>query len=184
MVDVDKSMLSLYLNVDKEKYESKGVDSVRSRVCNLKDLNSDITVASVKEAMIRAFESVYGAPADVYEYGGKQTLKDTKELGLSAGDSRKIKESAEFFGSDEWLFKNNIKFNVRFHERFDFGDLDLRFFVDKGVIKKGALYSDAMDETAFLNMALRIEALSGSDYSPEVIKAAIGDDKISGRLLL
>ncbi len=38
MVDVDKEKLSRYLNVSPKKLQSKGVDSVRSRVVNLREL--------------------------------------------------------------------------------------------------------------------------------------------------
>ena len=181
MIDVDKNMLSAYLNVDKEKYESKGVDSVKSRVCNLKDLNPDITVEAMTKAMTEAFERIYGKKALVYEYG--KSISGGLQMELSDEDKKKIAEDAAFFASDEWLFKNNIKFNVRFQKRFDFGELDLRLFADKGVIKNAALYSDAMDEQSVLEMAARIEKLSGADYSFEAIKAAIGDDKIAKELL-
>ena len=36
-----------FLNVDKAKLQSKGVDSVKSRVTNLKEYNADITVESM-----------------------------------------------------------------------------------------------------------------------------------------
>lgn len=36
-----------FLNVDKAKLQSKGVDSIKSRVTNLKEYNADITVESM-----------------------------------------------------------------------------------------------------------------------------------------
>ena len=51
LVDVDMDKLGRYLNPSKAKLPAKGVDSVRSRVVNLKELNSQITIASLKNAM-------------------------------------------------------------------------------------------------------------------------------------
>ena len=44
LVDVDMDKLGRYLNPSKAKLQAKGVDSVRSRVVNLKELNSQITI--------------------------------------------------------------------------------------------------------------------------------------------
>ncbi|MDR2776191.1 MAG: lipoate--protein ligase, partial [Tannerella sp.] len=60
LLNVDMSDLSRYLNVSHTKLQSKGVDSVRSRVINLKDLAPDIAVESLQTALIEAFGEVYG----------------------------------------------------------------------------------------------------------------------------
>ena len=43
MIDVDVSQLGRYLTPSKDKMKAKGVKSVQSRVCNLKDLNPEVT---------------------------------------------------------------------------------------------------------------------------------------------
>ncbi|MBQ7086534.1 MAG: lipoate--protein ligase, partial [Clostridia bacterium] len=60
MVDVDSEALSRYLTVSADKLRVKCVDSVRSRVVNLIELEPAITIDSLKNAMINAFEDVYG----------------------------------------------------------------------------------------------------------------------------
>ena len=62
MVDVDREKMSRYLNPSKAKLSSKGVDSVRSRVVNLKELASDTTIELLSEKLAEAFEEVYGLP--------------------------------------------------------------------------------------------------------------------------
>ena len=199
MVDVNKDALSLYLNADKEKYESKGVDSVKSRVVNLKELKPEITVGSLAAEMIRAFEEVCGGTADVFgirdaECGMRNAAdqnpeagilgpEDVKDFNISRGEWDYIKKTAEFFASDEWLYRNNIKFNVRFSHRFSFGDLDLRFLVERGIIKKSALYSDAMDEEYILEIAGRLKKTEGRSYSIRLIEEALDNKEISGALL-
>ena len=185
MIDVDRDMLSDYLNADKEKYTSKGVDSVKSRVCNLRDLNPCITASKMAQAMISAFEKVYGGYAECFAYpSGAGILHGLCPLKLSEKEEEQICETAAYFASDEWLYKNNIKFNVRLNHRFDFGDFDLRLNVEKGIIKETALYSDAMDETRILEIYGRLKGLEGTSYSPEAVKEAIGSDDISRALSL
>jgi len=60
MMNVNKEMLSKYLTVSKEKLQSKGVDSVKSRVTNLVDYIPDLTLEALKKALREAFEEVYG----------------------------------------------------------------------------------------------------------------------------
>lgn len=51
MLDVKLDEMSKYLTVSKEKLQSKGVNSVKSRVVNIKELVPDITVDRMKEAL-------------------------------------------------------------------------------------------------------------------------------------
>ena len=51
MMNVNKEMLSKYLTVSKEKLQSKGVDSVKSRVTNLVDYIPDLTLEALKKAL-------------------------------------------------------------------------------------------------------------------------------------
>ena len=60
LLDVDMDRLSRYLNPSKAKLRSKGVDSVRSRVVNLKEIRPDLTLEMLKEALYRSFGEVYG----------------------------------------------------------------------------------------------------------------------------
>ena len=50
-MNVNKEMLSKYLTVSKEKLQSKGVDSVKSRVTNLVDYIPDLTLESVEKSI-------------------------------------------------------------------------------------------------------------------------------------
>ena len=52
--------LSRYLTVSKDKLKSKGVDSVKSRVTNLRDYLPELTMEELKVALKQSFEKVYG----------------------------------------------------------------------------------------------------------------------------
>ena len=84
MVDVDKERMTRYLTPSKEKMKAKGVDSVRSRVCNLRDLNQEITTQGIMEQMAESFQK---------EYGTAQILK------LSREDQEKIRQIYESYCS-------------------------------------------------------------------------------------
>ena len=64
MVDVDMEMVQRYLSPSKAKLAAKGVDSVRSRVVNLREFVPDLTVEQLADALIAAIAEVYPvAPA-------------------------------------------------------------------------------------------------------------------------
>lgn len=48
MVNVDVSQLGKYLTPSKDKMKAKGVKSVQSRVCNLQDLNPEVTTDDMR----------------------------------------------------------------------------------------------------------------------------------------
>ena len=154
MIDVDSSLLEKYLNVDKEKFESKGVDSVSSRVCNLKQIKKNITVEKMKDAMIKAFEEVY-----------KHSATKIDDI-----DKSLYKFDADYFKSDSWLYENNIKFDYRVHKRYDWGDFDLRVKVDKGIISDIVLCSDAMDENYILELNQKYKGLIGTEFKNDLLQ--------------
>lgn len=59
LVDVNKEMLTRYLDVSPLKLKAKGVDSVVSRIINLKELNKEIKIDQLKIQLKDTFEKVY-----------------------------------------------------------------------------------------------------------------------------
>ena len=154
LIDVDANAMGRYLSPSKAKLEAKGVESVRSRVVNLKELNPAITVDMLKAAMKQAFREVYDLP-----------LCTPPVL-----DEARIEELAAHYASDAWLFGQKLPFTLRCEQRFPWGGIELQLFVDRGVIQSAAVYTDDMDpETA---PTLR-EALIGCPFSLAALKARI-----------
>lgn len=131
LIDADKEQMARYLTVSKEKLKSKGVDSVRSRVGNLKDLCSEITVERMKEAMEKAFEEVYGVTPQ------KRKL-DKKE-------EKKVRDLKEKYDSFDWKYGRKISFTHCFSRRYSWGNAELELFVNQGKIQQAVLYSDALN---------------------------------------
>ena len=93
MVCVDLDRLSRYLTVSGEKLRLKGIDSVRARVMNLRELVPGLTVGGLKETMLEAFEEMYGL---------KAVQREAREL-----DPKAIAEERKKLESRNWVFGKN-----------------------------------------------------------------------------
>jgi lipoate-protein ligase A len=161
LLDVDMSNLSRYLNVSREKLQSKGVDSVRSRVVNLTEAAPGMTVESLRHALIEAFGEVYGGIPAPYPAAGRP---DREEI-----DAYEAK-----YASREWRMGRRLPFTASCSSRFDWGDLTLQFCVEGGVIRDAAAYSDGM-ETDFIKAigeALKGTAFSSSGINRKLLELA------------
>ncbi len=154
LIDVDADAMGRYLSPSKAKLEAKGVESVRSRVVNLSELNPAITVDALKAAMKQAFREVYDLPL----------------CPPPVPDEARIGELTSHYASDAWLFGQKLPFTLRCEQRFPWGGIELQLFVDRGVITDAAVYTDDMDpETA---PKLR-KALIGCPFSLAAMKSRI-----------
>lgn len=163
MVDVDTGALSRYLTVSDAKLKSKGVDSVKSRVTNLKALNPEITIDSLAEALIEAFQQVYGLEA------GERTLEEMSRNLLQSKIDR--------FSSWDWIYGRKIDFQYELTGKTEAGEVTLQLQVSSGIIEDLVVYSDSLDDKASEKIA---ELLRGTKYSADVIEkalAALGEEK-------
>ena len=131
LIDVDMGKLGRYLNPSKAKLQAKGVDSVRSRVVNLKELSPDITIDSMKEAMAKAFEKVYDKPMMVI------TDKDFDHEAIEALRQRNA--------GWEWNYGQKLPFSAQWEARFPWGEVQITLSAENGLITGAKVYSDAMD---------------------------------------
>ena len=131
LVNVDMQKLGRYLNPSKAKLQAKGVDSVRSRVVNLAELDPAITVDAVKNAMAEAFCRVYAVPCSV--------------LDNSALDRQAIETLRARNASWQWNFGQKLPFSAELETRFPWGGIQLCLQIENGVITDAKIYSDAMD---------------------------------------
>ncbi|MEG0357015.1 MAG: lipoate--protein ligase [Christensenellaceae bacterium] len=130
LIDANMTKLSEYLAVSKDKIESKGIASVRSRVVNLKELNPAITPQSMEEALKQSFIAEYG---EITPYA------------FSDAARAEIAEIEKRNASWEWLFGQSPKFDITLKTRFDWGGIELLLCLSDAKITQAHLYSDAMD---------------------------------------
>lgn len=159
LVNADLTKLSNYLCVSKEKMRSKGIDSVRARVCNLCELSSGLTVEAMRRLVIESFIEEYGAASE-YVFDG---------TALAEVEARR-----ERLASWEWRFGKTPQFDFETDKRFSFGDTQIYFNLRDGVIRETKVYSDCLDT----ELTTEIEnALTGVHFRKEEIKAALSKMK-------
>lgn len=152
MVDVDREQLGKYLQVSAAKLKSKGVASVQARVVNLTELQPDLTIPRLKEALIDAMELVYGHKADVWPE--------------TAIDSKQVEAYREQYASDTFRLGRNIPFTWELNHRFSWGEIQLQCEANGGKIQQLEVYSDAMD--ASLAESLKV-ALKGCAFGSKAM---------------
>lgn len=129
LFNTDLEVLSKALKVPKDKIESKGVKSVRSRVTNIKDhLKEDITIEDFKQLLLEHM---------------KENSEDFQEYKLTEEDYEKInKLMEERYATWEWNFGISPEFNIEKAERFKTGKVQTKIHVDNGIIKGIKIYGD------------------------------------------
>ena len=130
MVDVNKEKLSRYLTPSKEKMQAKGVKSVKSRVCNLRDLNPEMTVEAMKVALQEAFEEEYG----VYQ-----------KIEQSGFDEAEIQKTYEQYSSWDWRYGKSPECELVRSKRFFWGEVEVQLKLKNLHVDECKVYSDALD---------------------------------------
>lgn len=165
LVDVDMSSLSKYLNVSRKKLQSKGVDSVKSRVTNLIDYRPDITIDILIKELIKAFGETYGlVPRKM----------DISKLPVGDLELRRQK-----FSSWDWNYGKKIEFTDSISRRFDWGDIELQMNVKGGVIQECVAYSDALEAELFSEIGKKLVGciFEGKAMESELTGILIDEDK-------
>jgi lipoate-protein ligase A len=165
MVDVDPEKLGRYLSPSKAKLEAKGVQSVRSRVTNLKEHGENVTVQTVKDAMKAAFAQVYGLPP----------------VPCPAPDAAVVEQLRQRNASWDWNYGSKPLCTAQVEGRFPWGGAELLLTVAEGRIQEIKVYSDAMDETLpeRLEAALRGMRLSAAELEDIPMEEPIKTDILS-----
>ena len=138
LLNVDTSVMTKYLNVDKAKLQAKGVDSVKSRVANLIEYIPGITVDKTAAALVKAAEKVYSCPAQFISSADLNTAE--------------ISELEQKFSDWNWIFGRKIPFTHQLKRRFSWGDIEIHLAVYAGMIKQINIYSDMMEQDVILSL--------------------------------
>ncbi len=123
LVNVNFEQLENALTPSKIKLESKGVESVRSRVINLSEINSEITAQSVIQAFIETFECNH------IESINKMNFHPPLEKILS---------------SDNWMFAQSPKFDVELERRYSFGTMSVSISIADDLIQNIKINTDSL----------------------------------------
>ena len=166
LVNADLDRLNRYLSPSKAKLRSKGVDSVRSRVVNLREFKPELTIAMLRSALIWAFSQVYGLEA--------------APMPPDSPAPERIRALGERNRSWEWNFGPRLPFTLECEDRFPWGSIQVQLNIDSGIIRSARVYTDAMD----FRLAPSLEAaLPGCPFRRDALAQALGTDGPAGDLL-
>lgn len=144
LVNSDFSKLAGYLQVSKEKIQSKGIDSVQSRVVNLKELNNSITLDGIISNLQSTFIKLYGGNGEVLE------LKPFEE---------EIKSLYNKYSSWQWRYGESPNFDISFQKRFTWGEIEICLNCEDGHIVDSKVYSDAMDYEIITEISKKLKGI-------------------------
>ncbi|UOE56672.1 lipoate--protein ligase [Cytobacillus oceanisediminis] len=117
------------LKVKKDKIESKGIKSIRSRVANISEfLDKKITIQEFRNLLLK---NIFGDLDEIPEYK------------LTNDDWEKIHQlSKERYQNWDWNYGKSPKFDLQHSHRFPVGQIDIRLNVTKGKIEECKIYGD------------------------------------------
>ena len=130
LIRSDLGRLQNYLQVDPRKLKAKGVDSVRSRVCNLSDFVPELTADTMLQTIRQVFEREYG------------TVED---LALTPEQVAQTVPYYEKQASWEWKMGKTPAFDLELDTRFPWGGVQLQFSLKNSMVEQVRVFSDAMD---------------------------------------
>jgi len=123
LVNVNFEQLEHALTPSKMKLKSKGVESARSRVINLSEINSEITAQSVIRAFMEAFECNH------MEIIKKKNFQPPLENVLS---------------SDNWMFAQSPKFDAQLERNYPFGNMSVSISIADDLIQNVKINTDSL----------------------------------------
>ncbi len=162
MLNVDANDLSRYLHVSLLKLQDKGVDSVRSRVINLRQIKENLTIEQLQNSLIKALGKIYGLP-----------VRELKEESL---DPEKIASLEQGFADDAWRYGNRKEHAYKKEARFPWGTVQLYYDLQDDTIIDPEIYTDSLD---IESIEALLKTLPGNRIADLVGKDQIQKDIIS-----
>ncbi|NLL36875.1 MAG: lipoate--protein ligase [Fretibacterium sp.] len=153
LYDSDLEVLSQALKVSADKFQSKGVKSIRARVAN-----------------IRPF--LPGAPSvDEFMAELQSRISNLTPLTLSPEENEQVKQLAkEKYASWDWNYGVSPEFTERRKLRFPWGGLEVFLNVQKGLVTSCALHGDYFGSGDYTPL---LDRIIGTPYTKEALKKAL-----------
>lgn len=134
MFDSDIDEVVNALKVKKEKIESKGIKSIRSRVTNIKPFLPEekqgmTTVEFREDILLKIF--------------GVSSVEDVKTYELTEKDWEKINQiSEQYYRNWDWNYGKSPDFNFSRQKRFSIGSIEVHLNVSEGIIEDVKIFGD------------------------------------------
>jgi lipoate-protein ligase A len=145
LVNVNFEQLKNALTPSKLKLSSKGIESVKSRVLNLSEMDSKITAEKVLQAFIEAFGS---SPIEYIN-------KTNTEAPL-----------AQLLSSYDWVYGQSPKFDLQLERSYPFGNVAAYLSVSDGFIQDVKISTDSLHLYDFKSCE---DELKGKCFSEQIV---------------
>lgn len=160
MYNVNTDTVADALQVPKDKIESKGIKSVRSRVTNIRPYLrpefQNLTTEEFRDELIKRIwkvDSIEDAQVNEYQ--------------LTAADESAIDEiENKWYKNWDWVYGRSPEFTLKKRRHFTSGTIDARFLIEHGKIANLKIYGDFFGTGDVHEVE---EALTGVEYSPEAM---------------
>lgn len=130
LIQTDLQKMEHVLKVDKMKWESKGINSVRSRVENLCFWNKNMTVDKVKAQFKKSFRMAYA------DANFKTALHIDPEV---------LNRTEQRYRSEQFIWKREIPADLTLKKHFTWGNVVLLLELSGRKIKQAQIFTDALD---------------------------------------
>lgn len=159
MFDSEIDSVVSALKVKKDKIESKGIKSIRSRVANISEFLSE--KITIEEFRFKLLQSIFGEDKEIPEYV------------LTDEDWEKIHQlSKERYQNWDWNYGKSPKFNLQHSHRFPVGQIDIRLAVHKGQIEECKIFGDFFGVGDVTEIE---QLLNGIKYERGVLEKALSE---------
>lgn len=162
MFDSDIDEVVNALKVRKDKIESKGIKSIRSRVTNIKPfLPKEKQGMTTEEFRQDILLKIFGV----------DSVEEIKTYELTEEDWKKINLiSDEYYRNWDWNYGKSPSFNLERRHRFPIGSIEVRMNVEDGQIKEIKVYGDFFGLGEINDVE---EKLTGVKYEKQAIREAV-----------
>ncbi|MGY3766146.1 lipoate--protein ligase [Vagococcus vulneris] len=175
MFDSDINEVVNALKVRKDKIESKGIKSIRSRVTNIKPYLSDehqnmSTEDFRKDILLKIFET--------------DNLDDVNVYKLTDDDWEKInKLSDELYRNWDWNYGKSPEFDLVRRKRFPIGSIEAKMNVSDGVIQDIRIFGDFFGLGEIKDVEEKLQGIKYDKQSIVDAVAAIDVKKYFGNIV-
>lgn len=165
MLDSELEEVTKALKVKKEKIESKGIKSVRSRVATISEfMDEKISMEEFKAIILKSIFNV-------------DDVADVPQYVLTEEDWKKIHEISENrYQKWEWNYGKSPSYNVQETHKFPAGLVDVRLDVQKGIIQNCKIFGDFFGVG---NVQELEEKLIGVRHERAALEEALNDIEVS-----
>ncbi|MBO1086377.1 MULTISPECIES: lipoate--protein ligase [Enterococcus] len=162
MFDSDIDEVVNALKVKKEKIESKGIKSIRSRVTNIKPFlpeeKQGMTTEEFREdILLKIF--------------GVSSVEDVKTYELTEKDWEKINQiSEQYYRNWDWNYGKSPDFNFSRQKRFSIGSIEVHLNVSEGIIEDVKIFGDFFGLGDIKDVE---QVLTGLKYDKSTLQEAV-----------